>query len=93
MYKNNINRSNKGRPTKKVELLNKIKKTQNRLKAEQDKLRKKQKEEEDLINVPIKIAKYITDKKVAQLVRKYWYSSEPFYKLETLIKYILGERL
>ena len=97
-------KSKKGRPSKEEELANKIKKSQNKLKLEQEKLRKKLKEEEDklkakikkeedLINTQMKIAIEVTDKKVAQLVRKHWYSKEPFEELELLLENILGDRI
>lgn len=93
----------KGRPTREVELSNRIKRTQEKLRIEQEKLRKKLKEEEDrlkakikkeeeLINAQMKIAKDATDKKVAAVVRKHWYSQENFEELEILLEDILGER-
>ena len=93
----------KGRPTREVELSNRIKRSQEKLRIEQEKLRKKLKEEEDrlkakikkeeeLINAQMKIAKDATDKKVATAVRKHWYSQENFEELELLLEDILGER-
>jgi hypothetical protein len=94
----------KGRPSREEELFNRIKRNQEKLKLEQEKLRKKLKEEddklkakikkeEDLINSQMKIAKEATDKKVAAIVRKHWYSNELFEDLELLLEDVLGDRV
>ncbi|MCD4667856.1 MAG: hypothetical protein K8R44_04620 [Sulfurimonas sp.] len=94
----------KGRPSREEELFNRIKKSQNKLKLEKEKLRKKLKEEEDklkakikreedLINTQMKIAKEATDKKVASIVRKYWNTDNSLEDLELQLEDILGERV
>jgi len=93
-----------GRPSREEHLANKIKESQKRLKSEQEKLRQKLKEEEDklkakikkeeeFINKQIKLAREATDKRVAAIVRKHWYSKEPFEELELLLEEILGEKV